>query len=154
MLFLNSSFYKMVCFHYSHCSKNLPIQWFIVRFIATLGVTDKIMPYLPRLSFWPIYRYDKRFIGNLPIKLGLFLALCLQKTMFICVFVDLVMQYVLLPYFLSLYDDSKARNQGNTYVQYCFCVEYSVFYCSEPGICKKWPINSRPIKFINRPISD
>ena len=28
---------------------------------------------------------------------------------------------------LSFYEDSKARNQGNTFVKYCFSVEYGVF---------------------------
>ena len=52
---------------FDHCSKNLPIQRFISQFIATPGVTDKIMTYLYRLSFGPIYRSDKRFIENLLI---------------------------------------------------------------------------------------
>ena len=52
---------------------------------------------------------------------------------------------------LSLYEDLNAMNSGNTSVQYCFGVEFSV---GNMRFAKKWPINSRRIKSINWPISD
>ena len=88
--------------YFWHCSKNRPIQRFIVRFIATPGVTDKIMPYLNRLSFGSIYRSDKRFIENLLINRAYSKHYFCKNYVYLC-FVDLVKQYVLLSYFVCHY---------------------------------------------------
>ena len=56
---------------------------------------------------------------------------------------------------LSLYEDSKARNQGNTSVQYFFWVlNIAYFSVGNLAFVKKWSVNSQPIKSINQPISD
>ena len=37
---------------------------------------------------------------------------------------------------LSFYEDSKARNQGNTYVQYCFVMNITYFSAENLGFAK------------------
>ena len=91
-----------MCNTKQHCSRNLPIHRLIFRFIANRGVTDKIMPYLCRLSFGPMSRSDKRFIWNLPINQTYSQHYVCKNYVYLC-FVDLVTQYVLLSYFVCHY---------------------------------------------------
>ena len=66
------------------------------------GVIDKIMPYLHHLSFGPIYRSRKRFIKNLPINQTYSSHYVCKNYVYLC-FVDIVMEYVLLSYFVCHY---------------------------------------------------
>ena len=60
------------------------------------------MPYLHHLSFGPIYFYDKRFIGNLPINRAYLWHYVCKNYVYLC-FVDLVTQYVMFFYFVCHY---------------------------------------------------
>ena len=137
-----------------HCSRNLPIHRLIFRFIANRRVTDMIMPYLCRLSFGPIYHSDKRFIGNLPINQTYSSHYVGKNYLYLC-FVDLVTEYVLLPYFFCHFTRIQRLEIKVTLLSNIVLVlNIAYFSVGNLRFAKKYPINSRSIKSINQLISD
>jgi hypothetical protein len=94
-----------------HRSKNRPICRLISRLIVNRWVSDKIIAYRsdlsPRLIFWPKYTefyHLPRFGSRFTIRETVFLANSLVE--------------VYISSNFTIFVDSNARNQGNTFVQY------------------------------------